>query len=232
MSMNINGLALVSFKNNDTNELVGTRIKHNTNTDIGKQLILLKLNPDAVGSFAGGLPSAITTSADNIDSYRIKLFAVGSSGGAPTNTVNTQTSLNKLVPMRLKTDATADSNVYFKPNASDSGLIDSSNYSPEHTSSSHDDYYWKMIDSYSKEGANALKYVLQINNTDVVSADTSKSSIALDEFGLYAVSTSKDGSGVETINNTLPKVLFARLAESYSKSSSIGISIEWIVGIL
>lgn len=227
--MNINGLAIMRFNNTETGEEIGVRIKHNTNTDYGKQLVLLKLNPNAVGSFTNPLPAAISTGVVP-DKYRILLFALGSSGSAVA-TDTAQTSLNKLVPLKLKSDATADTSVYFKPFTTDSALIQASNYSV-HASASKDDFYWKKIDSFSKESSNAIKYTLQITNADVSSQDPSITTLNIDEFGLYAVATDTDVNGIVTINETLPKILFARLSETYSKSNSIGISIEWIVGIL
>jgi len=231
--MKISGLGLAHLIDEATGEVIGTRIKHNTNTDFGKQLILLKTNHDGIGTFNTPIPASISSDSGVIDSYQINMFAVGATAGAAAGD-SSLTSLLSLIPMKLVGDATATAGIYFAPTAADTNttdnLITDSNYS-EYASSTKDDFYWKLIDSTTYESVDSIKYVLRLESSDIKSQNASDKVININEFGLYASPTSDDGNGVITVTEDTPKILFARLIESYDKTESMGIILEWIITV-
>lgn len=231
--MKISGLGLAHLIDEATGEKIGTRIKHNTNTDFGKQLLLLKMNHAGIGSFNTPIPVSISSDAGVVDSYQIAMFAVGATAGAVASD-STLTSLLSLIPMKLVGDATATAGTYFAPTASDinatDNLILDTNYSV-YASDTKDDFYWKNLDSVTYESVDSIKYVLRLESTDVKSKTVTDTVININEFGLYAAPTVTDGSGIVTVTNGTPKILFARLIESYDKTESMGIILEWIITV-
>jgi len=230
--MKVSGLGMIHFTKNG--KVIATRIKHNTNTDIGKQMVLAKLNRHATGDFDDQDNYADIVNkigVNQLQDYEVMLFAVGSDS---TTSSSTMRHLNGLVPLKRTDDTNVDTDIYFKISDKDineADRIGDVKYSVDYVGSDDNTdggnhYYFKKIETMEYQGTDSIKYVLRLENNDVVDVKNNAETVGIKEFGLYAAQVGDDGTIIDST-----KVLFARLVESYDKTSSMGIVLEWIVTV-
>jgi len=224
--MNIEGHVKITYFDSATGKVLEQRELRNTNTNWGKWLLMEKINNTAVSGTS--LPEDVATNAAK---YEIAYFAVGSDSAVTDVSKN---SLNAVIPI---TDV-ADPSKYIlferdAANATDEftdyvdGNIDA-NVDVTDGTSYKDYFYLKKLESvsYVASAGDSISYQLRIEQDEIVDG-SGGSDFTLNEFGLYAVPFDDPVAG--TIDTTLPKILFARLTDSYTKSNTVGIVLEWIV---
>jgi len=218
----------------------------NTNVNIGAQLILKKINLQMSGQTS--LP---IVAIQNLNNYSVSAFSVGGDGAA---TSVSDTCLHKMFVIRKDTDDLSDPNpgaqflagtyaIDHDYNTEDGNTVtlfptanlDASCNTADSSYKNH--YYWKKIAQVEYTSPNAVKYTLNLSDKDVQDAtlaDVSDTSLTINEFGLFiCMWDNSTGQVVEdTASQSYPKIMLARLTDSYIKTQNSSIIIEWTVGII